>query len=49
MKIVKTTLSKYLAKIGKKGGQAKTTAKALASRLNGMQGGRGHRKARIGS
>jgi hypothetical protein len=35
-----TAVKKYLAEIGKKGGSAKSQAKAEASRKNGKQGGR---------
>lgn len=34
----------YLAKIGRKGGQAKTEVKRKASRQNGKKGGRPKRK-----
>jgi len=34
------TVTKYLAAIGRRGGQAKTAAKAAAARLNGKRGGR---------
>jgi hypothetical protein len=34
------TIKKYLAGIGKKGGQAKSPAKRTASRKNGKLGGR---------
>jgi len=33
-------VSKYLAAIGRRGGQAKTAAKSAAARLNGKRGGR---------
>ena len=35
-----TTVSKYLSQLGKKGGTAKSDAKAEAARLNGKKGGR---------
>ena len=33
-------VKKYLAAIGRRGGQAKTAAKSKAARLNGKRGGR---------
>ena len=33
-------ITKYLAAIGRRGGQAKTAAKSAAARLNGKRGGR---------
>jgi len=35
-----SAVSKYLAAIGRRGGQAKTAAKSAAARLNGKRGGR---------
>jgi hypothetical protein len=33
-------IQQYLSELGKKGGQAKSAAKALAARRNGKKGGR---------
>lgn len=40
--------SEAAAALGKRGGQAKTSAKAAAARLNGKKGGRPHKKPDIG-
>jgi predicted butyrate kinase (DUF1464 family) len=37
---MKSQITKYLATIGRKGGKAKTPAKAAAVRANGCKGGR---------
>jgi hypothetical protein len=39
-KETKSEISKYLAKIGRKGGKASSEAKAAAVRENGKKGGR---------
>jgi len=36
----KAALAKYLAKLGKKGGESTSEAKQAASRTNGKKGGR---------
>jgi len=38
------SIKKYLSAIGKRGGSAKSNAKAEASRANGKKGGRPKRK-----
>lgn len=40
MKTDKKAVSKYLAKIGRKGGRSRSEAKAAAARENGKRGGR---------
>lgn len=37
---MKTSVSKYLAEIGRRGGSAKSDAKAAAAKANGKRGGR---------
>lgn len=43
------TVKQYLAQIGRKGGKAKSNAKAGASRDNGRLGGRPKAKAKLKS